>query len=84
LRDCKQSGACARDLRAPSPNIQKRRERLVALRRWYEDWAATARAVVRKRQYLIRLGLGRRKRRADREEPDASQPGGSSPAAPPR
>jgi hypothetical protein len=61
-----------------SPNIQKRRESLVALRRWYDDWSATAHAVIRKRQYLIRMGLGRRKRRADRNEPAAPQPGGSS------
>lgn len=39
-------------------------ERLAALaelKGWYDEWAATARAVVKKRVHLIRLGLAQRK-----------------------
>ena len=34
---------------------------LTALKDWYEEWAAAARAVVKKRGYLIRMGLASRK-----------------------
>lgn len=34
---------------------------LTALKDWFEEWAASARAVVKKRGYLIRLGLANRK-----------------------
>ena len=44
-----------------SPNEEKRRQTLINLRRWFEDWSETARAVVRKRQHIIRLGLGKRR-----------------------
>jgi hypothetical protein len=57
-----------------SPNLAKRRETLLALRKWFEDWSATAHAVVRKRQHLIRLGLSKAKRRARRDEPVAPAP----------
>lgn len=36
-------------------------EALNALRAWFEDWTDTARAVVTRRDYLIRLGLAKRK-----------------------
>jgi hypothetical protein len=36
---------------------------LVALHAWYEDWAATARALVERKDWLIRLGLRERPRR---------------------
>jgi hypothetical protein len=67
----------------PSPNLEKRRESLLALRRWFEDWSATARAVVRKRQHLIRLGLSKPKRRTRVEEPSEPAPAGP-PAGPNR
>jgi hypothetical protein len=38
-----------------------RREKLVALKQWYDEWATTARALVKKRLHLIRLGLAQRK-----------------------
>lgn len=36
-------------------------EALTKLREWYDEWAATARAVVKKKGYRIRLGLASRK-----------------------
>jgi hypothetical protein len=41
-----------------------RLEALVALRAWYADWAETARIVLTRRDYLIRVGLATRKPRA--------------------
>ncbi|MEO6419864.1 MAG: hypothetical protein ABIP39_10680 [Polyangiaceae bacterium] len=38
-------------------------EALVALRAWYADWAETARIVLTRRDYLIRVGLATRKPR---------------------
>ncbi|WP_437779169.1 hypothetical protein [Sorangium sp. So ce1097] len=43
------------------PEAARRREALVKLRGWFDEWATTARAVVKKRGYLIRLGLASRK-----------------------
>jgi hypothetical protein len=34
---------------------------LTTLREWYDEWAAAARAVVKKKSYRIRLGLATRK-----------------------
>jgi len=42
--------------------ISERRRHLVALREWYEEWAAVARAEVKRRDHLILLGLAERKR----------------------
>jgi hypothetical protein len=39
----------------------ERLAKLAQLKGWYDEWAATARAVVKKRGYLIRLGLAQRK-----------------------
>ena len=36
-----------------------RREALVALRGWYEEWSTVARAEVKRRDHLILLGLAR-------------------------
>lgn len=47
--------------------VEGRNAALVALRDWYEDWAATARTVLKKRAQLIRVGLANRKVR--KEEP---------------
>jgi hypothetical protein len=44
---------------APTP--EERRKALTALREWYEEWAAAAKAVVKKKGYRIRLGLASRK-----------------------
>ncbi len=43
------------------PTLEQRRAALAALRAWYDEWAAAARTVVKKKSYLIRLGLAKRK-----------------------
>lgn len=40
---------------------EKRREAQRALKAWFEEWSSVARAVVKKRAHLIRLGLASRK-----------------------
>jgi hypothetical protein len=40
---------------------QERKQALAELRAWFDEWSATARAVVKKRAYLIRMGLAARK-----------------------
>ena len=45
-----------------APGRSPRESELLALYRWYGDWAATARAVVRRRDYLIAMGLAERAR----------------------
>jgi len=40
---------------------EERLLKLNALKAWFDDWSATARAVLKKRGYLIRLGLANRK-----------------------
>ena len=40
---------------------EARQEALGLLRAWFEDWSATARAVIVRRDHLIRLGLAQRK-----------------------
>lgn len=67
---------------APLPNGfaedelgEARRSSLVSLKSWYDEWAAAARAVIKKRAYLIRLGLAsRRGRKAPGAEPPAIAP----------
>jgi hypothetical protein len=62
---------------APLPNTTEvetrraaRRTALAALKAWFDEWSAAARAVVKKRGYLIRLGLAARKvRKAKPAEP---------------
>jgi hypothetical protein len=48
-----------------------RRAALVALYGWFFEWSETARAVIRRRDYLIRLGLAQRK-------PKKTAPGGGT------
>ncbi len=48
----------------PATEIKREEARLAALtalKDWYEEWAAAARTTVKKRVYLIRLGLAARK-----------------------
>ncbi len=45
-------------------NTATRLDDLRALRAWYDDWAETARTVMTRRDYLIRLGLAKRKKSA--------------------
>ena len=50
---------------APEAEKKRREARvkaLVALKDWYEEWSAAGRAVVKKRVYLIRMGLANRKK----------------------
>lgn len=61
---------------------QRRASDLRALRRWYEEWSTTARAVLKRRHQLERLGL-RRLRAPARTEAGASAPAPST-IAPPR
>jgi hypothetical protein len=46
---------------APTQTPEARITALTNLRDWYDEWAATARAVVKKKSYRIRLGLANRK-----------------------
>ncbi len=47
----------------PTPSLQASRDaELLALYRWYADWSTTALAVIRRKDYLIALGLVRRER----------------------
>lgn len=40
---------------------EARWKKLASLKAWYDDWTTTARSVIRKRNYLIRLGLAQRR-----------------------
>ncbi|MFT3771168.1 MAG: hypothetical protein QM820_37615 [Minicystis sp.] len=53
--------------------VEKRREALTELRAWYDDWASTAKAVVKKKGNLVRLGLATRKAPTKKAKP-ASKP----------
>jgi hypothetical protein len=48
----------------PTPVRDAREPELTALYRWYTDWAATARAVIARKDFLVTLGLAERERRA--------------------
>ena len=56
----------ASDIEAPDETGKAAREAvypkaLGALRVWYVDWSEMARSVVKRKDYLIRLGLAKRK-----------------------
>lgn len=68
---------------APQPNAgadaqaaEARQQALVALRAWYEEWSEIARACIKRRDYLQRLGLAR----WNTGKEDAASP--ADPAAP--
>jgi hypothetical protein len=46
---------------AEQARLNRRRAAQRALRAWFEEWATTARAVLSRRDHLIRLGLAKRK-----------------------
>jgi hypothetical protein len=48
---------------------------LMKLYAWYSDWAETARAVVRRRDQLIRLGLAKRRPNTDEGAASGEEPG---------
>jgi hypothetical protein len=45
-----------------SPGEQQRAETLAALHAWYVDWSETARTVIRRRDFLVMLGVAKRRR----------------------
>lgn len=63
----------------PSEREQRRLEALAELRAWYDDWSATARAVIQRRDYLIMLGLA--SRRSSSEAATTSSPSNGAAAA---
>ncbi|MFT3773937.1 MAG: hypothetical protein QM820_51870 [Minicystis sp.] len=64
---------------APGADDEKAREErdeahvqaLTALRAWYEEWSELARIAVKRRDYLIRMGLATRKAPAKKDEGEA-------------
>ncbi|MEO7330723.1 MAG: hypothetical protein ABI193_19260 [Minicystis sp.] len=52
---------------------EARREALTALRDWYEEWSTTAKAVVKKKGYRIRLGLATRKAPERKAQPAGTE-----------
>ena len=56
--------------------LEQRNTALVALRAWYDEWASTAKTVIKKRGHLIRLGLATRKKAVKKAKKPAT------PAAP--
>ncbi len=66
LADLVQTAQSATEVEAPDETGKAAREEvyveaLRALRVWYVDWSEMARSVVKRRDYLIRLGLAKRK-----------------------
>jgi hypothetical protein len=46
---------------ASNPSAEDRAQALLELRAWYKDWSETARAVISRKDYLIMLGLSKRR-----------------------
>ena len=53
---------------------EARVQALTKLRDWYDEWAATARAVVKKKSYRIRLGLASRKTAVRKPKDTGTEP----------
>jgi hypothetical protein len=62
---------------AAGDTTDARRKELMALRAWYIDWSETARAVIKRRDHLIRLGLAKRKKKEKGSPADESGSEGS-------
>jgi hypothetical protein len=58
----------------------ERVEKLREFRDWFEEWSTVARAVVKKRSYLIRMGLASRRSPGTSDE-DTGEAGGGEPGA---
>ncbi|MEO7328753.1 MAG: hypothetical protein ABI193_09260 [Minicystis sp.] len=58
---------------------EKRRKALTELKDWFEEWSTAARAVVKKRGHLIRLGLANRKSPTPKKAVPDEKGGGESP-----
>ena len=64
----------ARQMATPPPAVEQldpedKAKELAALRAWYQDWADTARAAIKRRDLLVRLGLTKRKKSKSAPEP---------------
>lgn len=59
------------DVRARENSLEARKAALQALRAWYEEWSVIAKQVIRRKDWLIGLGLASRKRRT---KPAAAAP----------
>jgi hypothetical protein len=53
---------------------EERDQALRELRAWYKDWSETARAVIRRRDYLVMLGLTQRRKAEETEEGTEGEP----------
>lgn len=60
-----------------------RRAQLVALKQWYDEWAAIAHRVIVKRKHLIKLGLASRRSRSVEVEEPTEEPAGTTPGTDP-
>lgn len=67
------------DLPTNQATTDELQQALEALSGWYRDWSETARAMIRRRDQLILLGLA--KRRSSRAEPEEIEDPASSPSA---
>ena len=65
---------------AANVSVDGQEAALRALQAWYRDWSETARAVIRRRDYLIMLGLTQRKTSDTGDDPE---PPPEPPPAPP-
>jgi hypothetical protein len=67
----------------PADPDEARLPDLLALYRWYRDWSETARAVITRRDWLIRLGLAnRRSSKANDQEPQSPPQPAPAPVSP--
>jgi hypothetical protein len=65
------------DPAAASKAAEQMKADLTALKAWFDEWSGVARAVIKRRDYLIRLGLLKRKK------PKKADPAPSTPAGTP-
>jgi hypothetical protein len=59
---------------APDTSSEAQQRTLETLSAWYKDWSETARAVIRRRDHLILLGLAKRKSRKEETSRDDAEP----------
>ncbi len=69
----------APDITSAPPSADKRMSALMDVYEWVQDWSDSARAVITRRDQLIRLGIGKRQTRAVPVDPQPA----ASPAPPP-
>ena len=75
--------ATALDPTDPGANDAAQQQALAALYAWYRDWSATARAVIKRRDLLILMGLAKRHANQDAPPVATSTAPTSTPAATP-